>query len=74
MCGLYVYDICKDKSTGATYFHGRWHLPSDSNVIPLVSSLVAIHLIGVWIKELKKNIAWCCLAYQNKMTFFQNNH
>ena len=72
MCGLHSYYKHKDKSTGATYFHGVWPLPEYSSVNPLISLFVTINFIDTWIKILDKSITWCCLSYQyNTREIFQ---
>ena len=73
MCRLYAYKKHKENYADATYFHGGWPLPEDSNVNPLISLCVNIHFIDTRIDTLVKHISWHCLAYQDNMKeIFQN--
>ena len=64
MCGLHAYIKRKDRSTGATYFHGGQLLPEDSNVNPIYSLCVTIKFIDTYVNTLYNNIEWRCFYYQ----------
>ena len=66
MCVLHANDKPNYKSTGATYFYSDRPVTEYLSVSIFVSLCVTINFIGIWIKTLDKNIACCCLAYQNK--------
>ena len=67
MCVLHDYGKHKYNSTGATYFHVGRPLPEYSSVNFLASIFVTIKFIDTQINTLEKNIAWNCLASQDKM-------
>ena len=70
MCRLHASDKRKEKSIGATYFHGGRPLPEDSNINTIISLCVTKCFIEAWIYTLDKNIALLFLAYQDKMKHF----
>ena len=73
MCGLHAYKKLKERSTGATDFHGGQPLQEDSNVNPIISLCVTINFIDTWMNKLDKNIACICFSYQYKTKgIFQN--
>ena len=63
---MYAYNQRKENSTGATYFNGGRPLPNTSNLISLIYICDNINFIDAWINTFERNIAWRCLAYQDK--------